>query len=93
MASVVKGWESVLWRAAFAIKPAENRRLFTPLARLSYAWQRAYNKRPAVEPVNYRLDTFFNFENHNIRGLEKMRMRCGLAWCVMLALAVGRIRK
>ena len=80
-------------QSGIRIKLSENRRLFTPLARSSYAWRRAYDKRTAVERVNARLDTFFNFENHNIRGLEKMRMRCGLALCVMLAMAVGRIRQ
>ena len=82
-----------LLQSGIWIKLAENRRLFTPLARSSYAWERAYGKRRAVERVNSRLDTFFNFENHNIRELEKMRIRGGLALCVMLAMAVGRIRQ
>ncbi len=42
--------------------------------------------------VNSRLDTSFGFENHTIRRLEKMKLRCGLALCVMLAMALGRIR-
>lgn len=75
------------------IKLEEDRRLFTPLARSSYAWKRSYNKRSAAERVNSRLDVFFNFENHNIRGLAKMKIRCGLALCVMLAVAMGRIRQ
>ncbi len=74
------------------IKLEENRRLFTPMARSSYSWTRSYNKRTAVERANSRIDGFFNFENHNIRGLRKMKIRCGLALCVMLAMAVGRIR-
>src|SRR5690554_6611696 len=75
------------------IKLAENRRLFTPLARSSYAWERAYDKRTSVERVNSRLDVFFNFENHTIRGQKKMEVRCGLALCIMLAMAAGRIRQ
>jgi len=75
------------------IKLEENRRLFTPIARSSYSWTRSYNKRTAVERVNSRIDGFFNFENHNIRGLRKMKIRCGLVLCVMLAMAVGRIRQ
>ncbi len=75
------------------VKLDENRRLFTPLARSSYAWKRIYKQRTAVERVNSRLDGFFGFENHNIRGLKKMEMRIGLALCVMLALAVGRLRQ
>jgi hypothetical protein len=75
------------------IKLEEDRRLFTPLARSSYAWQRAYDKRTSVERVNSRLDGFFGFENHTIRGQTKMEVRCGLALCIMLAMAVGRIRQ
>lgn len=73
------------------IKLEENRRLFTPLARSSYAWERAYDKRTSVERVNSRLDGFFGFENHTIRGQKKMEVRCGLALCIMLAMAAGRI--
>ena len=75
------------------IKLEENRRLFTPLARSSYAWKKSYKRRTAVERVNSRIDGFFNFENHTIRGLQKMNIRCGLAFCVMLAMAVGRVRQ
>jgi hypothetical protein len=72
---------------------AEDRRIFTPLARSSYAWERAYKKRTAVERVNSRLDVSFGFERHFIRGLNKMRFRVGLALCVMLALALGRAKQ
>ncbi len=75
------------------IKLAEDRRIFTPLARSSYAWERAYDKRTSVERVNSRLDGFFGFENHTIRGQKKMEVRCGLALCIMLAVAVGRIHQ
>jgi transposase len=72
---------------------AENRRLFTPLARSSYSWKTHYKKRTAVERVNSRLDVSFGFENHFIRGLNKMKVRCDLAFCVMLAMALGRVRQ
>ncbi len=72
---------------------SEDRRVFTPLARSSYAWKTAYNKRSAVERVNSRLDVSFGFERHFIRGLKKMRLRVGLALVVMLAMALGRIRE
>jgi hypothetical protein len=62
------------------------------LARSSYKWETTYKKRTAVERVNARLDEAFGFEKHFIRGLKKMRLRCGLALIVMLAMAVGRIR-
>ncbi|MGH9341284.1 MAG: DDE transposase, partial [Acidobacteriota bacterium] len=57
-----------------------------------YAWAREYKKRTAVERVNSRLDTSFNFEVHYIRGKKKMELRVGLALMVMLALAVGHIK-
>lgn len=68
-----------------------DRRVFTPVARSSYTWDRIYAKRTSVERVNSRLDMSFGFEQHYIRGLKKMEVRCGLALCIMLALAYGRI--
>jgi len=70
-----------------------DRRIFTPVARSSYAWERDYKKRTAVERVNSRLDVSFGFEKHFIRGQKKMEVRVGLALCVMLAMAVGRIKE
>ena len=70
-----------------------DRRIFTPVARSSYAWKREYKKRTAVERVNSRLDVSFGFEKHFIRGQKKMEVRVGLALCVMLAMAVGRIKE
>lgn len=79
--------------AGIRVPLAENRRIFTPLARSSYSWKTHYQKRTAVERVNSRLDVSFGFENHFIRGLNKMKVRCGLAFCVMLAMALGRTRQ
>jgi hypothetical protein len=70
-----------------------DRRIFTPISRSSYAWEREYKKRTAVERVNSRLDVSFGFEKHFIRGIKKMEIRVGLALCVMLAMAVGRIKE
>ncbi len=72
---------------------SEDPRVFTPIDRASYKWDREYNKRSAVERVNSRLDVSFGFELHTIRGMAKMKMRCGLALCVMLAMALGRIKE
>ena len=80
-------------RGGLRIPLKEDRRIFTPVARSSYKWKRLYNKRSSVERVNSRLDVSFGFEKHFIRGLSKMRMRCGLALCVMLTLALGRARQ
>jgi hypothetical protein len=70
-----------------------NRRVFTPLARSSYKWKTMYNKRGAVERVNSRLDESFGFEKHFIRGIKKMKVRCGLALIVMLGMAYGRVKE
>lgn len=78
---------------AVRIPLAEDRRVFTPLARSSYRWKTIYKKRTSVERVNSRLDVSFGFEEHFIRGQTKMRLRVGLALLVMLALAVGRLKE
>ena len=70
-----------------------DRRVFTPLARSTYKWEDMYDKRTAVERVNSRLDTSFGFEHHTIRGLAKMQFRISMAFCVMLAIAIGWTKK
>lgn len=72
---------------------SEDRRIFTPLARSTHSWSREYKKRGAVERVNSRLDVSYGFENHFIRGKSKMKLRCGLAFIVMLGMALGRVRE
>jgi len=72
---------------------ATDRRVFGPIARDSYRWKDLYKKRTAAERVNSRLDVSFGFENHTIRGLEKMRLRVGMAYTAMLAMALGRIKE
>ena len=71
----------------------EDRRVFTPVARQSYKWDRIYDARTSVERVNSRLDVSYGFENHTIRGIEKMKLKCSLSLIVMLAMAVGRIKE
>jgi hypothetical protein len=88
-----KGAKTCPLRGGVRIPLKENKRIFTPTARSSHKWQRLYNKRTSVERVNSRLDVSFGFEKHFIRGLEKMRMCCGLALCVMVAIALGRARQ
>ncbi len=87
------GRERCAVRGAVRIPLAEDRRVFTPLARSSYAWKSVYRKRGAVERVNGRLDVSFGFERHFIRGLTKMKARMGLALGVMLAMALGRVKE
>lgn len=78
---------------AVRIALKEDRRVFTPVARSSYKWKTLYKMRTSVERVNSRLDVSFGFEKHYIRGLGKMQVRVGLAFCVMLAMAVGKIKE
>jgi len=75
------------------IKLDVDRRIFTPIDRASYKWERNYDKRTSVERVNGRFDESFGFEKHYIRGKKKMEVKCGIALCVMLAMAVGRINQ
>lgn len=69
------------------------RRIFTPIARHTEKWKKAYARRTSVERVNSRIDNVLGFEHHYIRGLGKMRTRVTLALIVMLAMALGRIRE
>jgi hypothetical protein len=69
-----------------------DRRIFTPIARHTDKWEKAYDRRTSVERVNSRLDQVLGFEHHTIRGKAKMETRVTLALVVMLAMALGRIR-
>lgn len=80
-------------KAGIRIKLEEDRRIFTPIDRASLKFDKLYKLRTSVERVNSRLDESFGFEKHYIRGKKKMEVRCGLALCVMLAMAVGRIKE
>lgn len=70
-----------------------DRRIFVPIARSSYKWQRIYNGRTSVERVNSRIDLSFGFEHHFVRGKAKMTLRAGLALIVMLSMALARIKR
>jgi len=70
-----------------------DRRIFTAVDRSSYKWKTEYNHRTAVERVNSRLDVSLGFENHTIRGKDKMVMRCSTALILILTMALGRIRQ
>lgn len=80
-------------KSGIRIALKENSRVFTPVARSSYRWRRLYAQRTAVERVNSRLDRCFGLEQHFVRGLRKMRLKCTLALTVMLAMALGRIKE
>lgn len=90
---VCKGQAQCPAAKGIRIPLSEDRRIFTPIDRASYKWEKTYERRTAVERVHSRLDVSFGFELHTIRGLAKMKLRCGLALCVMLAMALGRIKE
>lgn len=75
------------------IRLEKDRRIFTPIPRSSYAWEKGYKRRSAVERVNARVDGGYRFEKHYIRGHKKMELRFGLAFLVMLAMALGHIKE
>jgi hypothetical protein len=90
---VCKGCDKCPVKHGIRIPLDTDRRIFTPIDRASYKWERQYNRRTSVERVNARLDECFGFEKHYIRGIKKMKIRCGMALCVMLAMAVARIKE
>lgn len=72
---------------------SEDRRIFVPTPHGSPSWHRGYNRRSALERINNRIDNSFGFERHFIRGMDKMKRRVGLAFAVMLAMALGPIQQ
>lgn len=88
-----KGEDKCPVKQSIRIPLNEDRRVFTPLARSSYRWEDFYKKRTAAESVNSRLDVSFGFEDHYIRGRKKMNNRCAIALCIMLAMAIGRVKE
>lgn len=88
-----KGREHCPVAQGIRIPLSEDRRIFTPIDRASQKWEKEYDKRTSVERVNSRIDVSFGFELHTIRGMAKMQVRCGLALCVMLAMALGRVKE
>lgn len=77
----------------FRIKLEEDRRIFLPVGRQSMKFKRLYRKRTSVERVNGRLDRDYGFENHTIRGKEKMELFIGVTFLVGLTMAKAKIEK
>ena len=67
-------------------------RIFLPIARDSEKFRKLYKGRTAVERLNGRLDRDYMFENHCIRGLEKMSLMVSLSMIVMNGMAIGKIK-
>ena len=69
-----------------------DRRIFIPVARDSNKFKKLYNKRTEVERLNGRIDRDYMFNDHFIRGLNKMNLMLSLSFIVMLTLAKGHIK-
>jgi len=77
----------------FRIKLDEDRRIFLPVGRHSKKFRRLYKKRTSVERVNGRIDRDYGFENHTIRGFEKMELFISVTFLVGLTMAKAKIEK
>ena len=69
-----------------------DRRIFLPIARDSEKYKRIYKKRTEIERLNGRIDRDYMFNDHFIRGKEKMNMMLTLSFIVMLTMAKGHIK-
>lgn len=77
----------------YRIQRNEDIRIFTPVARNSKKYKRLYAGRTSVERLNGRLDRDYNFEDHTIRGLNKMNFAVKLSAIIMLAMARAHIEQ
>ena len=76
----------------YRIEISYDERVFLPIARDSYKFERIYKGRTAVERLNGRLDRDYMFEEHCIRGLKKMTVMMGLSMIIMNGMAIGKIK-
>ena len=67
-------------------------RIFTPVARDSKKFKTKYKMRTEAERLNGRLDRDYMFNDHFIRGQEKMELMVNLSFIVMLTIAKGHIK-
>lgn len=67
-------------------------RIFVPIARDSKKFKTKYKMRTEVERLNGRLDRDYMFNDHFIRGLEKMELMVDISFLVMLTMAKGHIK-
>ena len=67
-------------------------RIFVPVGRDSKKFKTKYKMRTEVERLNGRLDRDYMFNDHFIRGQEKMELMVDLSFLVMLTMAKGHIK-
>ncbi len=67
-------------------------RIFTPVARDSKKFKKKYKMRTEIERLNGRIDRDYMFNDHFIRGQEKMELMLNLTFIVMLTMSKGHIK-
>jgi hypothetical protein len=67
-------------------------RVFLPIARDSIKFGRLYKGRTSVERLNGRIARDFMFEDHCIRGIEKMQTLLVISFIVMNGMAIAKIK-
>ncbi|WP_305154082.1 transposase [uncultured Muribaculum sp.] len=67
-------------------------RIFVPVARDSKKFKKKYKMRTEIERLNGRIDRDYMFNDHFIRGKEKMELMLNLTFIVMLTIAKGHIK-
>ena len=77
----------------FRINRSEDIRIFPKVSQQSHEFERLYNKRSAIERINGRLDRDFMFENHTIRGLEKVTLYVTMACLCTLGFTYSKVKK
>lgn len=77
----------------FRINRSEDIRIFPKVSQQSHKFERLYSKRSATERINGRLDRDFMFENHTIRGLEKVTLYVTMACLCTLGFAYSKVKK
>ena len=78
-------------RKIYRIPLSTDYRIFVPIARDSKKFKNKYKMRTEVERLNGRLDRDYMFNDHFIRGKEKMELMLDLSFLVMLTMAKGHI--
>ena len=67
-------------------------RIFTPVARDSKKFKKKYKMRTEIERLNGRIDRDYMFNDHFLRGQNKMKLMLNLTFIVMLVIAKGHIK-
>lgn len=79
-------------RKVYRIPLSTDYRIFVPIARDSKKFKKKYKMRTEIERLNGRIDRDYMFNDHFIRGQEKMELMLNLTFIVMLTIAKGHIK-